>query len=68
MDVLGHNRGHWDRAVEKGDRWTVPVTADDVARARAGEWAILLTLSRPVPRNWFPWLGGARVLRLAKWA
>ncbi len=65
MDVLRHNRKYWDRAVEKGDRWTVPVTAEEVQRTRAGEWLIFLTPSRPVPRGWFPPLEGARVLGLA---
>jgi SAM-dependent methyltransferase len=65
MDMLEHNRAYWDAAVEKGDRWTVPVGADDIARARAGEWTVVLTPHTPVPRAWFPPLAGAQVLGLA---
>ena len=31
MDILSYNRVAWDRCVERGNRWTVPVSADDVA-------------------------------------
>ena len=65
MDVTGHNRRAWDRQVRIGNRWTVPVTAAEVARARAGEWSVVLTPTRPVPRAWFGELRGARVLGLA---
>ncbi len=64
-DVAAHNRRAWDRMVERGQRWTVPVTADDVAAARRGDWQITLTLARAVPRAWFPTLDGARTLCLA---
>jgi SAM-dependent methyltransferase len=43
----------------------VPVGAEEVARARAGEWSVVLTPTRPVPRAWFGELRGARVLGLA---
>jgi SAM-dependent methyltransferase len=51
--------------VQRGDRWTVPVTPEEVAAARRGEWQIVLTPTKPVPRAWFPQLVGARVLLLA---
>lgn len=38
---------------------------DVIARARAGEWSIVLTPTRPVPRHWFPPLEGLDVLCLA---
>ena len=65
MDVLSYNREAWDRQVREGNPWTVPVTSEDVERARAGDWSIVLTPTRPVPAGWFPPLGGARVLALA---
>ena len=65
MDVVGHNRKAWDHQVRIGNRWTVPVGADAVARARAGDWSVVLTPTRPVPRAWFGELRGARVLCLA---
>ena len=65
MDVTDHNRRAWDGLVERGDQWTVPVTPEVIAAARRGEWQIVLTPRRPVPREWFPPLSGARTLCLA---
>ncbi|CUS04147.2 Uncharacterized methyltransferase YbaJ [Candidatus Promineifilum breve] len=64
--LVAHNRESWDRWVEDGDRWTVPVSAAEIAAARAGEWAIYLTEEKPAPRDWFPAdLRGVDVLCLA---
>ena len=65
MDVLRYNQEAWDRRVDEGDRWTQPVSPEVIAQARAGQWSLLLTPTRPVPRNWYPKLDGARVLGLA---
>lgn len=65
MDVSSYNRGAWDRQVEGGNRWTVPVSGEEVAAARRGEWQIVLTPLKPVPADWFPPLQGADVLCLA---
>lgn len=65
MDYRKYNAGAWDRQVERGNRWTVPVSPEEVAAARRGEWSILLTPRKPVPADWFPPLRGARVLGLA---
>lgn len=65
MDLLRYNRDAWDRAVLQGNRWTIPVTSDQIAAARRGEWAIVLTPEKPVPRSWFPDLRGLDVLALA---
>ncbi|MCS6828743.1 MAG: class I SAM-dependent methyltransferase [Caldilinea sp.] len=64
-EIRRHNAQAWDKAVERGSRWTKPVTPKAIAAARRGEWQILLTPSRPVPRAWFPPLEGADVLCLA---
>ena len=64
-DILGYNRHAWDRQVERGNRWTVPVGPEEIARARRGEWSIVLTPTRPVPADWFPPLEGLDVLCLA---
>lgn len=65
MSVFEHNREAWDRQAARGDRWTVPVDSAAVARARAGDWSVLLTPLKPVPRAWFGELKGAKVLALA---
>jgi len=65
VDIRAFNRRAWERQVEMGNRWTVPVSPEAVADARRGKWHILLTPSRPVPPDWFPPLVGCDVLCLA---
>lgn len=66
MDVQSYNRSAWDKAVERGSQWTIPVGPDVIAAARRGEWSIILTPEKPVPRDWFPaQMAGARILCLA---
>lgn len=65
MDVRDYNRRAWNRQVERGNRWTVPVSPEVTAAARRGEWQIFLTPTKPVPRAWFPALPGRDVLCLA---
>lgn len=54
MDHRAHNREAWDRKAAAGDQWTLPVGPEVTAAARRGEWSVLLTPNRPVPRAWFP--------------
>ncbi len=65
-DVVAHNRAAWDREVDRGNEWTRPVGPDVIARARDGDWSVVLIGYEPVPRGWFPAdLGGLDVLCLA---
>jgi SAM-dependent methyltransferase len=64
-DVRELNRDAWDAQVEKRNRWTVHVSHREIEAARRGEWEILVTPIRPVPRSWFPELKATRVLCLA---
>jgi SAM-dependent methyltransferase len=65
MDVPGYNREAWDRQVEDGNQWTVPVGPEVIEAARQGQWEVLLTDQKYVPREWFPEMAGADVLCLA---
>lgn len=65
MDILEHNRRAWDHLAEAGNEWTVPVGPEAIAASRKGKWTIVLTPSKPVPREWLPDLPGKRVLCLA---
>ena len=65
MDIREYNRLAWDHGVATGNRWTVPVGPDVTAAARQGSWTIILTPTKPVPREWFPPLTGLSVLCLA---
>jgi len=47
--VLKHNRKAWDREASNSNPWTFPVSPESVARARQGDWQILLTPTKPVP-------------------
>ena len=64
-DITNHNRSAWDRQVDRGNRWTVPVSRREIDAARRGEWTVQLTPRKPVPREWFPTMSGLRVLCLA---
>jgi SAM-dependent methyltransferase len=64
-DILRYNRHAWDRQVERDNPYTVPVGPEVIARARRGDWQILLTPTKPVPARWFPDLAGIDVLCLA---
>src|SRR3712207_5462670 len=65
MDIQGHNRDAWDKEVERGNQWTVPVAPDVIETARQGRWEVLLTDTKPVPKEWFSDLAGLDVLCLA---
>ena len=65
VDIRAHNRAAWDRQVEGGNEWTVPVAAEVIAAAQRGEWQVVLTPTRPVPREWFGDLTSRDVLCLA---
>jgi len=65
MNIADYNKRAWDGLVERNDRWTIPVAPEAIASARRGEWEIVLTPHRPVPRSWFPELNGLATLCLA---
>lgn len=65
MNVFEFNQRAWDQLVASGNRWTVPVSREDIAKAREGDWRLVLTPSLSVPDSWFPVLKGSRVLCLA---
>jgi len=54
-----------DRWVEDGWEWGTPIDHEAFEKAKQGEWSVVLTPTKPVPREWFCELRGARVLGLA---
>ena len=64
-DVQALNQDGWDRRVEDGDIWTLPVSAEAIARARLDDWSVVLTPNKPVPRDWFGAIAGKDILCLA---
>jgi SAM-dependent methyltransferase len=65
LDVRKYNRYAWDRQVDKKNKFTIPVTTEEIAAARQGDFSVLLTETKPVPRDWFPSLQGLNLLGLA---
>lgn len=53
-EIVAYNRQKWDAKVSRQNRWTIPVNVEEIARARQGDFSIVLTPSKPVPMNWFP--------------
>lgn len=65
MDYTRINAETIDRWVEEGWEWGVPLSHEQFRRAQEGDWSMLLTPTKPVPKHWFPPLKGLRVLGLA---
>lgn len=63
--VRALNRAAWDGYARQEDRWSTPVSKEEIEAARRGEWEVYLTESKPVPRAWFPRLKGLELLALA---
>lgn len=54
IDIREYNRYAWDRQAAEGNPWTRPVGPEVIASARRGEFSVLLTERKPVPRDWLP--------------
>jgi SAM-dependent methyltransferase len=65
MNIADYNRSAWDHEVENGNCWTIPVTPEQVAAARTGQFQLLLTPTIPVPMSWFGEFRGKELLLLA---
>ncbi len=65
MNIQEYNSRAWDNEVERGISWSIPVSAEAIERARGGEWEIVLTPKKPVPRQWFGEIKGKDILCLA---
>ncbi|MEP6901098.1 MAG: class I SAM-dependent methyltransferase [Actinomycetota bacterium] len=65
MNILEHNSASWDKLADKNIEWSVPVSSEEIERARNGEWEIILTPIKSVPRVWFGDVRGKDVLCLA---
>lgn len=65
MDVAAYNRTAWTKEVEKGNKWTVPVTSEEIEEVRKGNFKVVLTPTRPVPEEWLEDIKGKKILCLA---
>ena len=65
MDYSEINAQTIDRWIRDGWEWGVPITHQAYLDALAGNWDVVLTPTKPVPKAWFGDLKGKRVLGLA---
>ena len=65
MSYTDRNSQTIDQWISEGWRWGIPISHQDFAKAQSGDWSVLLTPTRAVPKEWFPDLKGCRVLGLA---
>ncbi|HPE15402.1 MAG TPA: methyltransferase domain-containing protein [Oscillospiraceae bacterium] len=65
MNYTDVNAETIDRWVDKGWQWGVPISHEEFIKAKNGDWNVVLTPLKPVPKAWFPALKGCRVLGLA---
>lgn len=54
-----------DSWVEAGWEWGTPISHEQYLEALQGNWSMVLTPTKPVPKEWFPDLRGKKVLGLA---
>ena len=65
MDYSEINAQTIDRWIQDGWEWGVPITHQAYLDTLAGNWDVVLTPTKPVPKAWFGDLKGKRVLGLA---
>jgi SAM-dependent methyltransferase len=65
MTVSQTNKKAWDKLVSDQNRWTIPISHEEIEAARKGKWQVLLTPCQPVPDDWFPDMKDCNLLCLA---
>jgi len=59
------NAKAWDKWVDDGIEWGIPISNEAFINARKGEWGVYLTPTKFVPKEWFLPFEGASLLGLA---
>lgn len=59
------NSSFIDKWIEEGWEWGQPITHEIFEKAKENEWFVLLTPTKPVPKEWFCDMKDAKVLGLA---
>src|SRR5687768_187091 len=65
MNIQEHNSAAWDKLADENIEWSVPVSSEEIERARNDDWKIILTPIRVTPREWFGDVRGKDILCLA---
>ena len=64
-DILEHNRTSWNKESAEGSEWCSPVDAGTITEAKKGNWDVILTPIKHVPKSWFGDIAGKDLLCLA---
>lgn len=65
MDIINYNKIAWNNYVDNKDRWTIPISEEELENVKQGNWSVVLTPKKAVPHHWFPPLTGLKILGLA---
>jgi len=65
LDLLEHNRLSWNRQSIEGSPWCTPVDANTIIKAKKGNWDVILTPLKSVPKSWFGEIANKDILCLA---
>ncbi len=65
MNYQDINAATIDRWIENGWEWGKPIDHETYEKATKGEWKVVLTPTKAVPREWFGELRGKKLLGLA---
>lgn len=65
MNYQDINAATIDKWIEEGWEWGKPISHETYQKALEGEWEVLLTPTKPVPKAWFGELKGKKLLGLA---
>lgn len=64
-DYIEMNSNTFDKWVEEGWEWGQPISHEIFEKAKNNDWFVVLTPTKPVPREWFCEMNGAEILGLA---
>ena len=65
MNYQDINRATIERWIEEGWEWGKPISHETYLQAQKGQWEVLLTPTKPVPREWLGEIKGKKILGLA---
>ncbi len=65
MNIWKQNSAAWDKLADENIEWSIPVSREEIERARNDDWEIILTPIKAVPREWFGDVRGKDILCLA---
>lgn len=65
MNYTDKNAETIDRWIDNGWEWGIPISHQDFTKVKQGDWDVLLTPTKSVPKEWFPDFVNCRILGLA---